>query len=130
MTQGKARVHELAAEAGVTAKEILVLLSGWGEFVKSASSTVEAPLVRRVREHFAARPPRPIAGRDYGVSAGPSRPIMRDDNSFEAAAERARRQSRRTAPGGHKPGEIETAIYRHAIEPSAHEARRLHARGA
>lgn len=32
MAQGKARVHELAAEFGVTAKDILVLLSGWNEF--------------------------------------------------------------------------------------------------
>jgi len=117
MAQGKARVHELAAEVGVTAKEMLVLLSEWGEFVKSASSTVEAPLARRVREHFAARPPRPIAARDYGVSAGPSRLVAHDDNGFGAAVERARRQSRRTAPGGHKPGEIEAAIFRHAIDP-------------
>lgn len=72
MAQSKARVHELAVEFDVTAKDILVLLSAWGEFVKSASSTVEAPLARRVREHYAARPP--IAARDYGVSAGPSRP--------------------------------------------------------
>ncbi|BBX25023.1 hypothetical protein GCM10009632_19130 [Mycolicibacterium alvei] len=118
MAQGKARVHELAAEFGVTAKDILALLSGWGEFVKSASSTVEAPLARRVREHYAARPPRPITARDYGASAGSNRSALRDDNDFAAAVERARRRSRRTAPSDHKPGEIEAALYRCVIDPT------------
>ncbi len=117
MTQSKTRVHQLAAEFGVTAKDILVLLSGWGEFVKSASSTVEAPLARRVREHYAARPPQPIAARDYGVSAGPGRPVMSDDNDFWSELEKARRQSRRTSPGSHNPGEIETALFRCVIDP-------------
>lgn len=97
VAQGKARVRELAAEFGVTAKDILVLLGGWNEFVKSASSTVEAPLARRVREHYAARPPRPITARDYGASAGPTPPAVSDDNGFGAALEKARRQSRRRA---------------------------------
>jgi hypothetical protein len=118
MAHGKARVHELAAEFGVTAKDILVLLSGWGEFVKSASSTVKAPLVRRVREHYAARLPRPISARDYGASAGTSRPAESGDNGFGEALERARRRSRQTSPNSHKPGEIETAIFRYAIEPT------------
>ncbi|MDJ0391862.1 translation initiation factor IF-2 [Rhodococcus sp. G-MC3] len=49
---GKARVHELAKELGVTSKELLARLKEQGEFVKSASSTVEAPVARRVRESF------------------------------------------------------------------------------
>nr|MCW1960351.1 translation initiation factor IF-2 N-terminal domain-containing protein [Mycobacterium sp.] len=47
---GKARVHELAKELGVTSKEVLARLSEQGEFVKSASSTVEAPVARRLGE--------------------------------------------------------------------------------
>jgi len=43
---GKARVHELAKELGVTSKELLATLKEQGEFVKSASSTVEAPVAR------------------------------------------------------------------------------------
>jgi translation initiation factor IF-2 len=55
---GKARVHELAKELGVTSKEVLARLSEQGEFVKSASSTVEAPVARRLREAFGgAKPP-------------------------------------------------------------------------
>ncbi|HEY7045927.1 MAG TPA: translation initiation factor IF-2 [Jatrophihabitantaceae bacterium] len=53
---GKARVHELAKELGVTSKDVLAKLNELGEFVKSASSTVEAPVARRLREAFPATP--------------------------------------------------------------------------
>src|SRR6184192_864419 len=53
---GKARVHELAKELGVTSKDVLAELDELGEFVKSASSTVEAPVARRLREAFPAAP--------------------------------------------------------------------------
>jgi translation initiation factor IF-2 len=56
---GKARVHELAKELGVTSKEVLARLSEQGEFVKSASSTVEAPVARRLRESLGG--PKPAA---------------------------------------------------------------------
>ncbi|MEU4156652.1 translation initiation factor IF-2 [Actinoplanes sp. NPDC026670] len=46
---GKARVHELAKELGVDSKTVLATLKEMGEFVKSASSTVEAPVARRLR---------------------------------------------------------------------------------
>ncbi|GAB2756424.1 hypothetical protein GCM10027174_35450 [Salinifilum aidingensis] len=49
---GKARVHELAKELGVTSKEVLNKLAEQGEYVKSASSTVEAPVARRLRDAF------------------------------------------------------------------------------
>ncbi|MBV9823315.1 MAG: translation initiation factor IF-2 N-terminal domain-containing protein, partial [Actinobacteria bacterium] len=51
---GKARVHELAKELGVPSKEVLAKLNELGEFVKSASSTVEPPVARRLREAFPA----------------------------------------------------------------------------
>ncbi|WP_077098475.1 translation initiation factor IF-2 [Mycobacterium terramassiliense] len=56
---GKARVHELAKELGVTSKEVLARLNEQGEFVKSASSTVEAPVARRLRESFGGGKPAP-----------------------------------------------------------------------
>ncbi len=52
---GKARVHELAKELGVTSKQVLERLKEQGEFVKSASSTVEAPVARRLRESFPSK---------------------------------------------------------------------------
>lgn len=50
----KKRVYELAKEFGVDSKTVLERLKGMGEFVKSASSTVEAPVVRRLQASFAA----------------------------------------------------------------------------
>lgn len=50
----KARVHELAKEFNTTSKKILQQLSELGEFVKSASSTVEAPVARKLKEKYYA----------------------------------------------------------------------------
>jgi translation initiation factor IF-2 len=75
---GKARVHELAKELGVTSKQVLTQLESLGEFVKSASSTVEAPVARKLRDSMngggngnggAARKPRPGASGNGGASA-------------------------------------------------------------
>ncbi|MGO1740030.1 MAG: translation initiation factor IF-2 N-terminal domain-containing protein, partial [Actinomycetaceae bacterium] len=55
----KVRVHELAKELGVDSKTVMTTLREQGEFVKSASSTVEAPVIRRLKEHFEANPPAP-----------------------------------------------------------------------
>ena len=73
---GKARVHELAKELGVTSKELLATLKEQGEFVKSASSTVEAPVARRLRESF------PSAGgaetkSETGAAAPAARPAAK-----------------------------------------------------
>ena len=48
----KVRVHELAKELGVPSKTVLETLKDMGEFVKSASSTVEAPVVRRLNDQY------------------------------------------------------------------------------
>jgi translation initiation factor IF-2 len=53
----KVRVHELAKELGVSSKDVLAKLQELGEFVKSASSTVEAPVVRKLREAMPAAAP-------------------------------------------------------------------------
>lgn len=52
----KLRVHELAKELGITSKKLLEVLKDSGEFVKSASSTIEAPVVRKAREYMDAHP--------------------------------------------------------------------------
>ncbi|MCI7551045.1 MAG: translation initiation factor IF-2 [Actinomycetaceae bacterium] len=52
----KVRVHELAKEIGVTSKKLLAMLTENGEFVKSASSTIEAPVVRKAREYYEKHP--------------------------------------------------------------------------
>jgi translation initiation factor IF-2 len=72
----KVRVYELAKEFGVESKAVMDQLKEMGEFVRSASSTIEAPVVRRLKEAFSAKAPdkaqasRPAAPRD-GAAAGP-----------------------------------------------------------
>ncbi len=48
----KVRVYELAKELGVESKILLNHLKESGEFVRSASSTIEPPVVRKIRETF------------------------------------------------------------------------------
>ncbi|GHH74375.1 translation initiation factor IF-2 [Promicromonospora soli] len=57
----KVRVYELAKELGVESKTLLGELKSAGEYVRSASSTLEPPVVRRMRDKFPA-----------GGAAGPS----------------------------------------------------------
>ena len=61
---GKARVHELAKELGISSKQVLSKLQDLGEYVKSPSSTVEAPVARRLRES--------MSGGDSGGGCLPS----------------------------------------------------------
>ena len=51
----KVRVYELAKELGVESKVLVAKLQDMGEFVRSASSTIEPPVVRRLREEFPAQ---------------------------------------------------------------------------
>ena len=48
----KVRVYELAKDLGMDSKEVLAKLQEMGEFVRSASSTVEAPVVRKMLEKY------------------------------------------------------------------------------
>ena len=50
----KVRVSALAKDRGETSKVVLERLNAMGEYVKSASSTIEAPVVRRYNERFPA----------------------------------------------------------------------------
>ncbi len=55
---GKARVSAIAKELGVPSKDVLAKLTELGEYVKSPSSTVEAPVVRKLHEAFPAPAPK------------------------------------------------------------------------
>ena len=54
----KVRVYELAKDLGMESKDVLAKLQEMGEFVRSASSTVEPPVVRKFLEKYppAAKP--------------------------------------------------------------------------
>ncbi|MBF6348841.1 MULTISPECIES: translation initiation factor IF-2 [Nocardia] len=103
---GKARVHELAKELGVTSKELLAKLKEQGEFVKSASSTVEAPVARRLRESFAAKSAPAKSDRPNGTKPSPARPGPA--TGAKPAAPGPRPGPRTPAPAA-KPGPAESA---------------------
>jgi translation initiation factor IF-2 len=104
---GKARVHELAKELGVTSKDVLAKLKEQGEFVKSASSTVEAPVARRLRDAYPGKggskptpPPRPAAPSGNGAAspapAAPAAPPAPTSSSSSSGGA--------PRPGGMRPG--------------------------
>ena len=66
---GKARVHELAKELRVTSKELIARLAEQGAGVKSAASTVEAPVARRLRESYGVTHHIPVPGLNAGTRA-------------------------------------------------------------
>jgi hypothetical protein len=55
--RSKVRVYELAKEFGVESKAVMAKLQEMGEFVRSASSTIEPSVVARLKVAFAAQLP-------------------------------------------------------------------------
>ncbi|MGK2349301.1 translation initiation factor IF-2 [Actinomyces sp. W5033] len=100
----KPRVHELAKELDptgkkITSKVILAWLKDQGEFVKAASSAVEPPVARRVREHFG---PRAEAGAKPAARPAAPKPAARPAAprpAAPAAPATAEAPSPRPAPG-------------------------------
>lgn len=70
----KVRVYELAKELGLESKELLQTLNDMGEFVRSASSTIEAPVVRKLREKASAGKSAPAAAESKPAKPAPQRP--------------------------------------------------------
>lgn len=88
----KVRVYELAKELGLESKELLQTLNDMGEFVRSASSTIEAAVVRRIRQKALESPGARRQSADTGrgpviSSAGASY----DDRVVRLPAEAAQR---------------------------------------
>ncbi|WP_326554818.1 translation initiation factor IF-2 [Micromonospora sp. NBC_01813] len=124
---GKARVHELAKELGVESKTVLAKLKEMGEFVKSASSTVEAPVARRLRGAFAASAQAPAAA--PAASAAPSPSGTESRISARPAPPRRPAAPSPMRPKGPVPGPPPSAApvakpaSAHDIEVAAAEAR-------
>lgn len=98
----KARVYELAKRFGVDSKTVLDKLKDMGEFVKSASSTVEAPVVRKLSAAFTPAD----AAKDSKV-AKPSAP-------------HAKPSAKKAAPAPHTSAKTETSrpASRHTAQES------------
>ena len=75
----KVRVYELAKDCGMDSKDVLAKLQEMGEFVRSASSTVEPPVVRKFLEKF---PP-------VGKPAGEEKPAKKAPAKKTAAKKSA-----------------------------------------
>jgi translation initiation factor IF-2 len=85
----KVRVHELAKELGVESKVVLAKLKEMGEFVKSASSTVEPPVVKRFTDQYGAELKSAGESGAAKKSAKPSAPAKKAAASPAAAAPQA-----------------------------------------
>ncbi|MGQ0624052.1 MAG: translation initiation factor IF-2 [Sporichthyaceae bacterium] len=70
----KVRVYELAKELGIESKVVMAKLTELGEFVRSASSTIEAPVVRKLQEAFPGGAPAKPAARRAAPKAAPAAP--------------------------------------------------------
>jgi len=110
----KVRVHELAKQLGMESKVVLAKLQEIGEFVKSPSSTVEAPVVRKMLELYPnakpieeTKPVKKAAAKKSAVK--PAKEEITPEAATELLAELA-------------PGLVEQTTAQHAREAAA-EAR-------
>lgn len=85
----KVRVYELAKELGVDSKALMAKLGELGEFVRSASSTIEAPVVRKLRDAYPAQPAQPAAAPAPARAAAPKAPAPAAPVEAPAPAPRA-----------------------------------------
>ena len=81
----KTRVHELAREFGVESKFVLEKLKEMGEFVKSASSTVEPPVEMRFKKQYGEQ----LKAAAASAPAGADAPAAPTAASAEAPAKTA-----------------------------------------
>jgi translation initiation factor IF-2 len=116
----KVRVHELAKELGQPSKVVLQKLQDMGEFVRSASSTIEAPVARRLREAF----PAAEAGSDTKPASkpGPAKPAPKKPaapkSSAPAEAPAPEAAAQEPAPAASSQSEQEPAGEKKAPTPA------------
>ena len=87
----KVRVHELAKQLGMESKEVLAKLQEMGEFVRSASSTVEPPVARKLVAMFPDAKPaeekKPVKKAAAKKAAAPAKSQVNPELAAELAAE-------------------------------------------
>ncbi|MCT1717890.1 translation initiation factor IF-2 [Corynebacterium amycolatum] len=98
---GKLRVHELAKQLGVTSKELLAELKAQGEFVKTASSTVEPPVVRKMKKVYEEK--NAGAGADASAQT-PATKAAAKPAAKSGAKPAAKPGAKPAAPAAAKPG--------------------------
>src|ERR1700728_2748682 len=109
----KVRVYELAKEFGVESKVVMTKLEEMGEFVRSASSTIEAPVVRKLKESLNSGSAKPGRG-DGGAGSGGRR-----DQGGQGDSRRARRAVAPRAPARPGPAPALTRPGRRPVRPAS-----------
>ncbi|WP_178945883.1 translation initiation factor IF-2 [Kocuria sp. TGY1127_2] len=97
----KPRVHELAKELNITSKEAIAKLQDLGEFVRGASSTVEPPVVKKLRAAFADRAQSPS---EPGKKSGGKKASTTSEPSDQKAETNKAEAPAPATPAAPKPG--------------------------
>ncbi|MGW1985649.1 translation initiation factor IF-2 [Streptomyces collinus] len=98
----KVRVYELAKEFGVESKVVMAKLQELGEFVRSASSTIEAPVVRKLTDAFQGGSGK-SAGKPAPRKAAPKPAAPAPAQAARPAAPRPAAPKPPTAPAAQQP---------------------------
>jgi hypothetical protein len=107
-------VHELAKELGWPSSRLVTELRSRGEYVKSAMSTIEDPVVRAIRRDFAAASPDIDPDESLDASLyGRSAEITEDSDSDETFADALARI--KSQPPRHQAAAVKAAQWRPAI---------------
>ncbi|GAB1338149.1 hypothetical protein ACE1SV_47390 [Streptomyces sp. E-15] len=99
----KVRVYELAKEFGVESKVVMAKLQELGEFVRSASSTIEAPVVRKLTDAFQGGGNGRSAGKPAPRKAAPRPAAPSPAQAARPAAPRPAAPKPPTAPAAPQP---------------------------
>src|SRR5690348_10402940 len=103
----KVRVYELAKEFGVESKAVMAKLQEMGEFVRSASSTIEAPVVRRLKEAFASQAAAAKAAAQQAPADGGLRAANGRAGADSALTQPAAQQAEQASPAATANGPVQ-----------------------
>ncbi|WP_047240423.1 translation initiation factor IF-2 [Corynebacterium epidermidicanis] len=112
---GKLRVHELAKQLGITSKELLGTLKDQGEFVKTASSTIEPPVVKKMTEFYASQ----NGGSDAAAQPAASKPAAKPASTSGAKPGAPKPGAKPAAPAAPKPAAAAAKPAQPAAKPAA-----------
>ncbi|MEU2831361.1 translation initiation factor IF-2 [Streptomyces lavendulae] len=113
----KVRVYELAKEFGVESKVVMAKLQELGEFVRSASSTIEAPVVRKLTD--ALQGPGGNAGKSAAKPGAPRKAAPAKPAAPSPAAAARPAAPKPGAPVAPKPAAAEAPVVSAPVTPAA-----------
>ncbi|MGE7388848.1 translation initiation factor IF-2 [Streptomyces sp. NPDC004126] len=113
----KVRVYELAKEFGVESKVVMAKLQELGEFVRSASSTIEAPVVRKLTD--ALQGPGGNAGKSAAKPGAPRKAAPAKPAAPSPATAARPAAPKPGAPAAPKPAAAEAPAVSAPVTPAA-----------